>query len=435
MLFHYSDPGSSVMEVEGAPPGGPLRFARGEAEETGRRRPPAGAREPAPRIVHLGKFFHPARGGIETAIRSLASAQAELGCRVRVLCMDHERGRATRVERDGPVEVVRLRRASSFCKIDYCPDLPGAIRDSEADLIHLHTPNPTMVLGLMLSGDRRPLVVSHHSDVVKQRLRRLAFRPIERACYDRAQLILAMSPPYAAGSPVLRRCPGRVDVLPIGLDLGPLLGPSAEVEARASSLRRSIPGPLWFSCGRLVYYKGFETAMHSLRAVPGTWLIAGDGPLRPRLERLASRLDLRGRVRFLGALRRDEDLAAHYRAAEAFWFPSNARSEAYGLVQIEAMASGCPVINAAIPRSGVPWVSRHEETGLTVPVDDPDAFAAAARRLLQEPGLRSRLAAGARARASAEFDREAMGRRSIELYSPLLAQARRDAGGVAMEAP
>ena len=87
------------------------------------------------------------------------------------------------------------------------------------------------------------------------------------------------------------------------------------------------------------------------------------------------------------------------------------------------MASGCPVINAAIPHSGVPWVSRHEESGLTVPVDDPAAFAAAARRLLDEPALRDRLAAGARARAVAEFDRAAMGRRSLAFYGVALSAA------------
>ena len=152
------------------------------------------------------------------------------------------------------------------------------------------------------------------------------------------------------------------------------------------------------------------------------------GRARTHLERLAARLDLKDRARFLGKVPRDEDLAAYYLASEAFWFPSNARSEAYGLVQVEAMASGCPVINTAIPHSGVPWVSRHEETGLTVPVDDPAAFAAAALRLLNEPGLRDRLAAGARARAIAEFHCDAMGSRSKELYSTTLAAARLDSG-------
>jgi rhamnosyl/mannosyltransferase len=175
-----------------------------------------------------------------------------------------------------------------------------------------------------------------------------------------------------------------------------------------------------------VYYKGLETALLALRSVPGTLLIAGDGPWRTHLERFSARLDLKDRVRFLGKVPRDEDLAAYYLASKAFWFPSNARSEAYGLVQIEAMASGCPVINTAIPHSGVPWVSRHEETGLTVPVDDPAAFAGAALRLLKEPGLHDRLAVSARARAISEFHCDAMGSRSKELYSTTLAAARRD---------
>ena len=99
------------------------------------------------------------------------------------------------------------------------------IRDTEADLLHLHTPNPSMILGLMLSGDRRPLVVSHHSDVIKQRLRRLLFSPMERACYDRARLVLAMSPPYIAGSKVLGRYPDRVGRLADRPGAGAIPGP------------------------------------------------------------------------------------------------------------------------------------------------------------------------------------------------------------------
>jgi rhamnosyl/mannosyltransferase len=354
-------------------------------------------------------------------VRSLAYAQARLGYSVRVICMDHERGFTTRVERDGPIEVIRVRRARSVAKFDHCPDLPRVVRDAGGDLIHLHTPNPSMIVGLLLSGDRRPLVVSHHSDVIKQRIRRILFSPVERRCYDRARLVLAMSPPYAAGSALLEHYSDRLAVLPIGLELAPFLEPSADVVEHAALLRERHPGPIWFSCGRLVYYKGLETAIQALRAVPGTLLIAGDGPARPGLERLAARHGLGTRVRFLGKVVRDDDIAACYLAATAFWFPSNARSEAYGLVQVEAMASGCPVINTAIPRSGVAWVSRHEETGLTVPVNDPTAFAAAALRILDEPGLRDRLASGARERAINEFHCESMGRRSHEFYLRVLA--------------
>ena len=378
------------------------------------------------RIVHLGKFFHPAHGGIERAVRSLAHAQAELGCQVQVICMDHERSRTTRFDRDGPIEIIRLRRSLSFGKIDFCPDLGRAIRDSGADLIHLHTPNPSMIFGLMCSGDRTPLAVSHHSDIVKQKLRRIAFGLMERACYDRAALVLAMSPTYVDGSAPLQRCREKVGVLPIGLNLDPILNPSRDVLARSVALKQTVAGPIWFSCGRLVYYKGLETALRALQSVPGTLLIAGAGPHRRRLERTVIRLKLDRRVRFLGRIDSDEELIAHYLAADAFWFPSNARSEAFGLVQVEAMAAACPVINAAIPGSGVPWVSRHEESGLTVPINDSAAFAAAAMRLLDEPGLRARLAAGAQNRAVAEFGQMEMGRRSLVFYQDSLRRLRSD---------
>ena len=120
-------------------------------------------------------------------------------------------------------------------------------------------------------------------------------------------------------------------------------------------------------------------------------------------------------------------LAPYYLAADAFWFPSNARSEAFGLVQVEAMAAGCPVINTAIPHSGVAWVSRHDREGLTVPVDDPLALAEAANRIATEPGLRDRLVEASRRRAREEFDHRVMARRCVDIYRRVL-----DGGTVAM---
>ena len=145
----------------------------------------------------------------------------------------------------------------------------------------------------------------------------------------------------------------------------------------------------------------------------------GDGPLEAELRRLATDRGVADRIVWRGRADPDE-LVGAYHAATALWFPSNARSEAFGLVQVEALASGCPVINCAIPASGVSWVSPHEETGLTMPVNDPAALAAAARRVLDEPGLRSRLADNGRRRASQEFDYREMGRRSLEIYQRAL---------------
>ena len=373
------------------------------------------------RVCHLGKYYPPSPGGIETHVRTLANAQASLGAEVRVFCVNHEAG-PTSIERDGAVEVTRFRRRASAAKLDVCPELADAIARVEADVIHLQVPNPTMILALLQAGSKIPLVVSYQSDVIRQKLRAFLFRPLEWLAYRRVKAIVTSSEQYQAGSRFLKGYADRVEVLANGIDLRPYADPSDETMALAASIRSRYGdgGPLWLGCGRLVYYKGFRNAIRALTRVPGRLLLVGDGPDGPALRQEAETLGVASRVEFLGSLPHYLDLVPYYLAADAFWFPSNARSEAFGLVQVEAMASGCPVINAAIPDSGVAHVSRHEESGLTVPVDDPVALADAAIRLLFEPGLRDRLAAGARARAALEFDHRMMASKSLDLYRRVL---------------
>lgn len=386
------------------------------------------------RVCHLGKYYPPAAGGIETHVRTLARAQAALGADVQVACVNHanDRGRdvtwsrygATRtvVETDGGARVTRLGRSAHAAKLDVVPDLRAFFRrlkDHPVDVLHLHTPNPTMLLAVLALRPWAPLVVTHHSDVVKQRKLYWAFGPMERRVYRRAARIIANCPTYIDGSDCLKEHRDRVEVVPMGLDLGPFLSPGRAALDHAAALRARYGRALWLSVGRCVYYKGYDTALRALRHVPGTLIVVGQGPYQGRLMQAAAELGVAGRVVWRPYVGPDE-LAGAYLAAAGLWFPSNARSEAFGLVQIEAMASGCPVINTDIPDSGVSWVSRHERTGLTVPVDDAPALAAAANRLLDDPALRDRLSAAGRKRAADRFADGTMAARSLDLYRRVL---------------
>jgi rhamnosyl/mannosyltransferase len=373
------------------------------------------------RVCHLGKYYPPAMGGIETLVCTLARAQAGLGLGVSVACINHRRGPTT-VERDGDVAVLRLGCVGRVAKFDVCPELGRQLARIEADVLHLHVPNPTMILGLLQSRTRTPVVVTYHSDLVRQRYLGRLFRPLERLAYRRVHTIMTTSPDYAGGSEFLRPFRDRLHVLPYGLDLRPYLEPSDDVRARAARIREQYGrhGPIWLTASRQVYYKGLIHAVRALARVRGTLLLIGEGPDQPALRAEAERLGVADRVAFLGPLPH-LDIVPYYLAGDALWFPSNARSEAFGLVQVESMASGCPVINTRIVHSGVPWVSLHEETGLTVPVNDPSALAAAAHRLVTEPGLRERLSAGARQRAVREFDHRVMAERSLAIYRHVLA--------------
>jgi len=384
---------------------------------------------PRPRICHLAKYYPPHRGGIESHVQNLARAQTELGADVEVVCVDHSvlpsrdiLGRAisgcvTSTEWDGPIRVTRVGRVANLSGLDLCPMLPGLLRDlaERFEILHLQTPNPTMLLPLAALSSHARLVITHQSDVIRQRGLRRLLRPAQDRVYRRAASILCSSPAYADGSDLLRCYEHKLEVLPLGIDLRSYLDPSPGALEHAARLRERFPGPRWLAVGRLVYYKGHEVALRALAHVEGRLLVAGVGPLERELRLRSRELGISARVAWLGEVEHEE-LVGAYLGATALWFPSNQRSEAFGLAQVEAMASGCPVINTAIPFSGVPWVCPHEEAGLTVPVNDPLALARAAQRLLNEPGLRERLSAGARANASARFDHVRMGLRSLELY-------------------
>ncbi|MDB5311154.1 MAG: glycosyl transferase family 1 [Gemmataceae bacterium] len=320
---------------------------------------------------------------------------------------------------DGPVHVGRVGRWANVAKLDVAPGLPAALRRlhrDPPDVWHLHVPNVTMMLGVLSCPRIRPLVITHHSDIIRQRVLKYAVRPLEHAVYRRAARVLATSAVYAAGSELLKRYADRVVPVPLGIDLTPFRNPSRAALEHADRFRKRFGGaPLWLCAGRLIYYKGLGIALEALRSVPGNLVVIGTGPLTAELRQRTKDLGVADRVIWYGHASADE-LVGAYHAATALWFPSVARSEAFGLVQVEAMAAGCPVVNTAIPASGVPWVCPHEVAGLTAPVGDPEAFAAAANRLLTEPGLRHQLIAGGRARAAAEFDWMVMGERSLDVY-------------------
>jgi rhamnosyl/mannosyltransferase len=148
----------------------------------------------------------------------------------------------------------------------------------------------------------------------------------------------------------------------------------------------------------------------------------GEGPLLESLTSRAARLGVQDKVTFAGEIS-NQALAPYYAAARVFVLPSIARSEAFGIVQLEAMACGVPVVNTRLA-SGVPEVSIDGETGSTVPPGDASALAGAIATLLDSPTLRVRYGAAGRTRVQAEFTIHVMGERIRHVYAEALADGR-----------
>lgn len=386
------------------------------------------------RICHLGKYYHPFRGGIETHVRSLAHAQAKLGHDVTVACINHIDSNGKDVwcsrfsrtpsvlEDDGDVSVQRFGKYATLARFDFCTGVRKYLKNAEKnfDVLHLHVPNPALCVWLASIKPKVPVVVTYHSDIVKQRFIRKPFRIVEDRVLSQVDRIIVATQPYRDSSAVLRRYLDKTTVIPFGLDLTPYRKPSAKSIAFAEQLQTQYgDAPLWLCVGRLVYYKGFEYAVRALQHCRGRLMIVGNGQLYDNLQRLAESLGVSDRLVWRTGLD-DDELRGAYLASKALWFPSIVRSEAFGLVQIEAMASGCPVINTDIAGSGVSWVSLDGISGCTVPIQNPIALAEAASRLVNNPALRDELSAGAIQRAEEVFDIRMMTARTMSVYDSIL---------------
>jgi glycosyltransferase involved in cell wall biosynthesis len=369
-----------------------------------------------PRILQLGKFYPPYMGGIETHLETLCG-ELRAFADVTVLAANTSNDRVEE-HRDG-VTVIRLPPRFWMSTAPLCPSIAGEIRRLQPDLIHLHLPHPGGMLGLLASRSRAPLVVTYHSDVVRQQWRAAPFTPILHATLRRAHTIVATSRAYVESSPVLTRFERACRVVPYGIPLARFNGDSARDAAR---LRERCGGRMVLAIGRLVYYKGFDVLVDAMRQVDGHLVLVGDGPLRSSLESRATTSGVHRRITFVGETP-NEALGPYYAAARVFVLPSVARSEAFGIVQIEALASGIPVVNTRLA-SGVPEVSLHGVTGLTVPPGDVAALARAIGSLLDDPDLSARFGAAGRERAASEFTHTRMGERLRTIYAEALAEAR-----------
>jgi rhamnosyl/mannosyltransferase len=367
---------------------------------------------PELRVLQVGKFYPPDEGGMETHLEGLCR-HLQHRVSLEVLVAGHSR-HTTHDVVDG-VPVTRVGTWATIQNAPLCPGMSGLMRRSRADIVHLHHPNPSAFLAYLVSGHRGRLVVTYQSDIVKQRRLNTIYEPIVRAVLRRADAITVGSQEYIDTSPMLTRFRDRCVVIPLAIDARRFAGANP---AEVAAIRQTYGDRMILAVGRLVYYKGLEFLVRAMPDIQGHLVIVGQGPLREALLATAASLGVQDRVTLVGHV---PNTTPYYHAARVFALPSHLRSEAFGLVQLEAMASGIPVVNCRIP-SGVPGVSLDGETGLTVPPADPRALAGAITRLLDDPALARRMGEAGKRRVAEVFSLDGMTERTLALYTRILAE-------------
>jgi len=370
-----------------------------------------------PRVLQIGKHFHPDVGGIETVTKNISDALRVVGIRADVLCMAlHSAGD----RQEAGYQVMRSRSNAVLAgNKTFSWDYFRKVRSLSPhyDIGILHVPNPLGATAV-LAGWRKPLILLWHADF-DHRLLQAVTRPIDIAIASRARAIVAPTKVHLTASNRARYLVGKGEVIPF--PFAPHAGRrDGSPSALAGRMREAARGrPIVLAAGRLVPYKGFDVLIRAMAMVDGLYcVVAGGGPLKEALERQIAEEGVEDRVVVTGQIAGDE-MSDLLHLAHFGCLPSVTAQEMYGLTQVEMMAAGKPVVSTSIASSGVPLVNRHGETGLLAKPGDAEDLARQLTALAADEALYRRLAAGAAQAFRNEYSFQPVGERYASLIERL----------------
>ena len=372
------------------------------------------------KVLHLGKFDGDV-GGIERYVRALLGGLPGDIEAINLVANDVPR---TDQHRNYRYLTVRAASHGIVASVALAPSMPLIARQlhnaHKFDIVHLHFPDPLGQLTAMTLPRSIKRVVSWHSDIIKQRTALAVYRPFLNAFVRDADAIIGATPQHFSSSQQM--APGKPrqlrKVIPYGFDPDALGWTDAARRTRATLELQRGCRPTIFTVGRHVYYKGFDVLIRAMRAVDAVLWIGGRGPLTENLQRAAQEAGVSDRVRFPGFIP-DAELIAYYDACDVFCMPSTERAEQFGLVQLEAMHCGKPVVATRLG-TGVEYVTLDDVTGLLVEPGNEQALGQALSRLLGDPQLRVRLGEAGRRRVAEEFSVAQMVEKTVALYRSLV---------------
>jgi len=376
------------------------------------------------KILHVYKSYYPfSMGGVEKYIYSLSESLYEKGIESAILTTKKEAPAHTGSVGKSTVYYYPANMEKASCPISWplLKNFRGIAKGY--DLLHYHFPWPFADLTYLLTLTNKPMVVTYHSDIIRQKYLKIGYHPIMRLFLNRAQAIIASSANYLQSSPVLNQYRQKTSIIPFGLDRAQY-PPAPDMLIR--HWRHRVGEGFFLFVGVLRYYKGLHFLLEAVRDTPIRVVIAGAGTEETELLRLKAEKKLTN-VTFVGRIT-EPDKAALYHLCRASVVPSHLRTEAFCISLLESLIYGKPAISTEL-NTGTSFVNQHRVSGLVVPPADPVALRQAMQLLLTDENVYQPLKQGAQSHYQQYFTADLMRQKHIDLYQSIRRTGHRYFGG------
>jgi glycosyltransferase involved in cell wall biosynthesis len=362
-------------------------------------------------ITYVCRQFYPAIGGVETVAKQLTDSLHEKNFSIKVFTCSND----YKSEKINNVFVKRHKFPVEFKSNPLALGLFFSLFQHKTDVLHYHHPFIfSAIMHFLARPKYKKLVTSYHSDIIGYNFLMKIFGSVYMKFLEKTDKIILLSYDLLESSKILQKFRDKCEVISYGIDLEKFNNPNLE---KIENIKQKYNNKkILLFVGRLVFYKGIPYLVEAMKNVSNDaiLLIVGDGPMEEEIKALIEKYNLENKVFMLGRAS-DDELISYFQACDIFVLPSILPSEAFGIVQLEAMSCEKPVINMRL-NNGVNYVSINNETGLTVEPANASQLSDAINLLVQDENLRIKLGKNARARVEEKFDIKKIKEKYIQFY-------------------
>lgn len=362
-------------------------------------------------VLQINKLYTPDIGGIETVVEDYANYLKQYDD-VIVLCISKNFSLKTKIELIDDITVYRCSSFGTYLSMPVSLSFYYYMYklSRQASHLHIHEPFPLASLGWFIIPKKVKLFITWHSDIIKQKNIKKIFEYFQKKLLTRTNIIIATSNNMVEYSEILTPYKHKTIVIPLCIDINSYL-----TDIICDNILDGLPKEYVLFIGRFAYYKGILVLLKAIEQINMNipFVIVGDGSLSIEIENHIAKSNKN--IHFINRFVTDSEKKCLLKHSKFMVFPSIYPSEAFGIIQLESMVYGKPVINTSLP-TGVPWVSKHNISGLTIEVADIIALSSAIMELYTNNILYKKLSEGALDRVSSFFDTPVSEERIKDIY-------------------